>query len=489
MTRSTKTPLSPWTLLALTPLLVSLASSPARAQIASLTRGEKENQATALLLSQLATTQDVSELIKKVANGLRRDLGYCPRILVSNSPITATDCMQFVLPGVVERAEKQGALDRVEARILTRLLRSVTVQGEEIVLDLSRVESPGGAGISQPAFYTYRSRKAEFAALRKAKGKPETLDPELAALLEDTYLKKMNGVGRVGPAEYLASSYSRLQLNLLGGLLEKTLNRINHSSASAVLDQPGYSSRRAEAAALETEITRLALQMARTDAATPEYEALRAEIAAKREQLSRLRGTLEADRLAREIELRQTQREQAIERLLALPSPGASGASDDSAAERERIASELERLASEIEDLKKALSRERLAIELSPTDVYRLSVSALRLELEALNSRELFGNRKPSFSDIVMAAWVSGELDSETLRAVLELDAFREYRKPLWRKTLEVSWAISHAGLMAYPATSYFAILTSIVIQSVHTLSEAERKKSDEGTLIPLPKR
>lgn len=477
MTQSVRTPLR-----LLSALLV--LTLPVGGLGASLAHADN-TQAAALLLSQLSATQDVSELIKQVASGLRRELGYCPRILVPNSPITATNCMQFLLPGVIERARKQGALDRVEARVLTRLFGSVTVEGDEIVLDLKRVESSGGSGISQPAFYVYRSRKAEFAALRKAKGRPEQLDPELVALVEDTYLKKMKGVGRIGPEEYLAATYSRLQLNLLGGLLEKTLNRINHSSASAVLDQPGTSSRRAEAAQLETEITRLALQLARADALAPECEALRVAIAEKRAQLSQLRGTLEADRLAREIELRQSQRERGIERLLALPSSDASG---ESAGERERIAGELERLASEIEDLRKALSRERLAIELSPTDVYRLSVSALRIELEALNERELFGGRKPAFSDIVMAAWVAGDLDSDTLRAVLELEAFREYRKPLWRKTLEVSWAIGHTGLIAYPGTSYLAILTSIVIQSVHTLKEAERRRSDEGTLVPLPK-
>jgi hypothetical protein len=451
--------------------IVALGGTPARADRA------RDDRAVEILLRNLDAGESTGDLVKKVVTELRADPKECPAPRVEGGR-TVSDCIHVRMSKITKLAFDSGKLDRVERAVLTRVFSMAVVTKDDVKIDLELDPGARGKGIEQPAVLNYRERKKQFQALRKAKGLPEVLDPSLAERVEEAYFRKMKGLGsvgagRIGPEEYLAARFNRIQLNVLSGMLTTLIDRMNHSSGRILLDRPDFASRAARAEILEQELVDLALRLAFAEA--QETQQILAEIAAKRTELASERSGLEADALFIRLQTKKGERDLAIGSLLA---PGLE------AVELQRRAGEVERLDNEVKEIEAKLAEERNVLPLAPSDVDRIAVKALKIELREATERGAFRGVNLSLGDVVMAAWVSGEIDSELLEACLDTDPLKEPREKFLVKVASRAWRIGQAVAMINPTSAYAVTIASVVLASIEQKKETKRRQADEGSLV-----
>lgn len=435
-----------------------------------------------ILVTALSEVEGNGDLAKIILGKLRSEFGDCKASQLQDAAFQ-TRCFRFIMSAAVERAHKQGRLDRVEKTVLSRVFSIATVNGDEVKIDGEQDAGVrGGRGaINQPNVFEYRQRKAQFVALRRAKGQAEALDSKTAALVEKAYFRKMKDAGylwaagvQIGAEEYMASRYTRLQLNTLAQLLTTLVDRMNHSSGRVVLDRPDFASGTIRAETLEFEVMDLVAELRDADAS--EAPAIRARLARKREELERARTGLRADRIFVQLQLKKEERDRAIASLLE------EGIADG---ERRTRAEAVEALERDVQELNERLGQERREIALAPSDVDKLAVKALQIELRRMAiQRGPWQGAQIEFGDVVMAGWIAGEVDAELLRAVLEMDALGEPRESLIRKIAGRAWRIGQTVALAYPATAYGVTIASIIMGSIEQAKERKKQETNDASLV-----
>jgi hypothetical protein len=123
--------------------------------------------------------------------------------------------------------------------------------------------------------------------------------------------------------------------------------------------------------------------------------------------------------------------------------------------------------------------------ELAPTDVQRFAVNVLKQNLYTLNQNAPFAGLNLALGDVLMSAWVSGDISSDSLLALSQMSDLKETHTSIWKKILTTTWNIAQPVLMAVPSTSYIAIGVGIFLQIRQESANANLVKENATHLIP----
>lgn len=210
------------------------------AEVALLANHLSELELTGVMGATEETEAEAEASLKKYANtrefliGMVNDFshrGWCPERDVPD--YSRLLCLQERFTGLFKLAVTEGALDSVEAAILTYYSASFTFTDERVFdIDsnlLPRLGNPKKAPkrdqVLMPQLVEYRFKKLGLTEARKAKGITPTgeLDPELVAMLSSHYRKSIRGIGRVNPIEAVIAKYNRDAMGELSRLMSSAV--------------------------------------------------------------------------------------------------------------------------------------------------------------------------------------------------------------------------------------------------------------------------
>jgi hypothetical protein len=255
--------------------------------------------------------------------------------------------------------------------------------------------------------------------------------------------------------------------------LTQLLDRMSHSSGTVVLDRPDYAARAQKVEDLQAEEVDLAEQIAQ--AAPEDVPALQAKLQQTRDELNRERDGMKADQLFVQIQEKKDELDKAVAAVLE---PGISPA--ESAAR----AAKVDTINQELQDLNQQLDAERDVIELSPSDVDKLALNRLKIELKRQMEQGTFQGVQLELGDVVMAAWVGGDIDSDLLKICLQMASLGEPHDSTLKKIGERALQIGQVLSMAYPPLAYGLTLGSIVIGSIEEAKQREKEESDDASIV-----
>jgi hypothetical protein len=436
-----------------------------------------------------STAVDVSSMMKKLVVGFRSQLGECvnPHFSSIVECLRGTDQDGYtggVTTKYLDAAVKSGKIDTVERALLARYFSAVTdVTGNTVdgvtVGSAPLMPEPTGKGLAQPSLPAYRQNKIDYAALRVAKKMEAVLPADLAAQMAKAFPRKMNGVpGNLTAEEFFASlpgDFGRLQLNQLAALMVSATDLMTRPDAEVVSYPADY-------AFTSKSIKNLQAQAAQTsddiktapDAATvKQYQAL----------LSTLLAQINALQQKDPILALNDQRGQLSAALAADEAKIASCTPSDSDCAAALADVDVKKAA--ITSIDNQLGDLIRTNELAPTDIQRFAVNVLRADLKALSQNAPFSGLNLQIGDVLMSAWVSGDISSDALRALAQMSNLKETHISVWKKALSITWGVAQTSLMAFPTTSYIAIGISIFLQIRQESAAANAAKSQETDLIP----
>ena len=441
-----------------------------------------------LIMKTIDSVQDVPEMMKEIVVGLRSQLGMCKMNSLAAGESVA-DCVRGTSEngwnGQIEyylnAAVMSGKLDKVERAVLTRLFTAITgVSGDAAdgvkVATTPLMAAPGGRGAALPSLTAYRQNKTAFAALRKVKKMEEILSPDLVAQMTVTYPRRINGVGIVTTEQFFAAQLDRLQLNELAGLMISATDFMTRPDARVVFYPPSYVSTNHLIQEIQAQEVDLAEQIAASDDEQKRQD-LRSQLQRLEAQIAPLEEKDPVDSLRSRREALNLQLKDAITTL-------AAGEVTDE--QRSALGDQLKSVMQSISGIDDQLGKLMRTRDLPPEDVQRFAINALKQDFVALAQESPFNRLNLVIADVLLAAWVSGDLSSDALRALSQLGSFKEVHKSLWKKALEIGWSIGKTSMMAYPTTSYIAIAISVLTQ-IHDQAVAIKKEaSDDTHLIPV---
>ena len=112
--------------------------------------------------------------------------------------------------------------------------------------------------------------------------------------------------------------------------------------------------------------------------------------------------------------------------------------------------------------------------ELSPTDKTRYTIKRLDLAINLCKYNPLMKGITPSYGDIITAAYIRGDIDTNILKAVLQAKELDEYFESTALQVAKLVWSSSKVLLLINPYTSTFYIVGTIVVESIHRKKEYE---------------
>jgi hypothetical protein len=476
-------------------LLICALASPsalAMSRKAELKKAEKVALAAKLITAELAAGDAPDDIVKKLTVELKAQLGLCAHWELGadepGRPASLEDCLRGTevnswdgqLQEQVTAVQKTGAIDPIESAALALLFtRIAQVAGETpdaVTLAAAPQESsPGGKNVALPPLLAYRQNKAAFAALRKAKGAEETLPADLLAQMAKTYTRKINGVGGVNPEQYFAAQLSRLQLNEVAGLMIQATDYLSRPDVTVEYYPPDYFSANQDAQQLEAQEVQLAQQIA---ASTDPVERQTLRV-----RLQKLEAQAALDQQKDQVDSLRDQRAAASAELEAAIQQLASGDLTD--ADRAALGEKISAISQNISDIDAKLATLTRNMTLPSEDAQRLALNLLAQNFTTLKQEEPYSQLNLQLADVLLAAWVSGDLSSDALRALTQLKTFQETHEAVWQKALEITWSIGKPVLMAFPVTSYIAIAISVLIEIHDETQKNKQGGSDGAHLVP----
>jgi hypothetical protein len=439
-----------------------------------------------LILNAMNSAPSGADMIQQIVVGIRAQ-GECKESSLPKAQSVAA-CMRGTLERgwygrldvYLDAAVQSGKLDKVERAVLRRLFTAITsIRGNTaegvIIANAPLMGAPGGNGIPQPSLFQYRANKAAFEALRKAKKMDAILPNDLVKEMAKTYPRKMNGVGNITTEQYFAAQLNRLQLNVLAGLMISATDFMTRPDAKVVFYPANHVASSAQIQKIERQELDLAQQIAVMDD-DAQRASLRAELQALDAQLSTIRGRDPVDQLRTERGVLNDRLHSAIQTLAQIDL-------DDQG--RAALADQMKTTIQQIGDVDDQLAKLIRTEDLPPEDVQRFAMNALKQDFHTLIQDAPFNSLRLQTADVLLAAWVAGDLSSDALKALTQLSTFHEVHESVWKKALEIGWMIGKSSLMAYPTTSYIAIAISVLLEVRASQKAATQEKSDETHLIP----
>jgi hypothetical protein len=433
------------------------------------------------------TPIDVPTMMKQIVVGFRTQLGECVNPLTT----TIAECLRGqqdngFLGGVstkyLNAGLKSGKIDAVERALLIRYFSAVTdVTGNTAdgvtVAETPLMAEPKGKGIAEPSLPVYRQNKIDYTALRVAKKMDAVLPADLAAQMEKAFPRKMNGVGLITAEEFFAAlpNFGRLQLNELAGLMVSATDLMTRPDSKVVSYPADYAfTSRAIKSLQDKEAETVKDIGTAPDAPTlQQYQTLLATLRAQENALEQ-KDPIDALGAQRASLAATLSTDEDKITTCAPVAVDCATAIADVQAKRDAIDS----IDSQLGDLIRTN-------ELAPTDVQRFAVNVLKQNLYTLNQNAPFAGLNLALGDVLMSAWVSGDISSDSLLALSQMSDLKETHTSIWKKILTTTWNIAQPVLMAVPSTSYIAIGVGIFLQIRQESANANLVKENATHLIP----
>ena len=127
-------------------------------------------------------------------------------------------------------------------------------------------------------------------------------------------------------------------------------------------------------------------------------------------------------------------------------------------------------------------------VQLTHGDIYKFTMNWLKIELNNRKNkkekRSQLYKTNTSFGDLVMAGYVTGIVEGEVIKSILEFPEMHEnYVTPL-KQALRLAGSIGRMFLTINPITSPYATLGFVMFDALKNKKRVERELSNEAHLI-----
>jgi hypothetical protein len=376
-------------------------------------------------------------------------------------------CIRHDLLKITHQAYRSKKIDEVENQNLTHYLNKLTIkEGKIAFLPIkpsltSRWFNRKQKRVDVPALGDYKTSANFFRNRRIQMNRPADLDPEVLALLKDAYRRRIINLGRVTPDQYLLSKYSASQINLMSDLILETMNWTDEKvTAEIILDRVGLREKKSRLNQLQSQFSTDAM-----NGMSPET------LQEKTTEIENLKKEIE---LADTAELIMNLNDQRYELSIEL----VKNPSDD-------LDQQILALSDQIEELESKLEGEITIVPLAVGDIHRLAMNHLENMIEIKRREQgALKNFNGTLADLLVASYITGETDGESLKALLKIKDYQEIHESLLLKTGKFIWTAGRTFLMMNPYTVIPTTLVSVAISAFQKKKEYEKTMAEKTYLI-----
>ena len=397
-------------------------------------------------------------------------------------------CLRRGFRHIIKSAHKAGTIDDVEFENMKAYASFFQFQdGKFVVIApkqhflfvtkfFAKLQKKMSKRVPLPDLADYEINKNFFRIRRLKKSLKGDSDPEVTQVLRKNYRRKLQRTGRTSPEDYVLSTYSKFQINELASLMTETITMMTSESGKVVLVRKDYSSLFAKIDDLDAKITDLAVA-AGTESDQAKLDKIDQDITAAKAQIVDLRNQISSVTLTEQIDAAKKKKDDLVNQEITEKNGDA----------RAVLAGAIQDQDDVISGLQDKLASESVVVNLTPSDIYRFTIHFLDISIEkkkrAKGESYLYGTN-PTYGDIVVAAYLTGDLDPLTLKSILSMKELHEaYTSPLLAFG-KVMLDISKTILMIYPVTAIPATIAVILIQSIQSKNTYEKQTADKTHLI-----
>src|SRR5262249_20944952 len=122
---------------------------------------------------------------------------------------------------------------------------------------------------------------------------------------------------------------------------------------------------------------------------------------------------------------------------------------------------------------------------LPPASVMNLAINQMRIDFKKLIQDTPYNTMDLQIGDIVMAAWVSGVLSTESIHYMLSTAGLTESHPSGWSNALNCGRGVGQGHLVYIPGVGQIpAVALQIVLTAVQSSQALQKEASDEVQLI-----
>ena len=301
-------------------------------------------------------------------------------------------------------------------------------------------------------------------------------DPEVSKVLRKNFRRKLQRTGRTGPEDYVLATYSKFQINELASLMTQTITMMTSEAGKIVLVRKDYNELFSKIDDLDAKITDLAVA-AGTETDPAKLQKIDDDITQAKAQIVELHNQISSVTLTEQIDAAKKHKGDLVDQELAEKDVDARAKLADAIQDQDDV----------ISGLQDKLALQSVEIKLTPSDIYRFTIHYLDISIEkkkrAKNDSYLYGTN-PTYGDIVVAAFLTGDLNPTTLTAILGM---KELHEPFTSPIIQIGKVIlniSKTVLMIYPTTAIPTTIAVILIQAIQQKNTYEKQMADKTHLI-----
>lgn len=441
----------------------------------------------------LVLYSDLTAFLSDLVAKLRSEAGFCE----SETKAGASDkklgsCFRREFSELSRRAHAAGSIDEVTRASLNELTSYFISEKSEFKIAVPDPKDPNAferflnhfkrkrlpkGKVGLPGLLGYIQLKNLFSFRRAELSSTKNLSPGLLEKMAKLYPRRIKGVGRANPEEYMLSKYSRPQVYVLSDLMQKTVAYRSSNEGKAVLAIKGYKEEFTKIDELEGEITNAVNSVAEKsgDYLDPSiFSSVQAEIDGKRKKILEIRSRITP--LVQEEIIRKSSLEiQALQDQLVR-----TVCEED----RDALYWKIETSKKAIKDAQALIDSEYVSMVLSQDSVRNLSMNWLHLHLADERRVGLLRGTDPTFGDVVSAALLTGEVRAELIEAILDLDVFKEPKNLQLKQWGSVAFSIVKTLSYLNPYTAAAMTVGSVIFDSLKNQKAYAKEQAKGNELI-----
>lgn len=389
-------------------------------------------------------------------------------------------CYENYLIQVARSAYKQKKIDKIQYKSLALIATYIKFENGLLKLvepKVSRRKQRKSLKNYLPGFCAYMQNLNYFTYKRQQNEKDPELSEEVLGVINIFYSRKIKKIGKLSEHEYLFANFNRLQIMEMADLLNQTTNMMTAKSGEILLQHEDYSSIYEQIEEKENKIDELIrlVTLSSEEVARVYYDKQITKIS---EDIITLRKEVALFDLQDQIEKAKTRKQEIYKEIIK----------EEEQSRRTSLYMEIKELDELIKTKNEEILSKSTVVKLTHGDIYTFTMNWLKQQLhdrKVIKSKasQLFGTNA-SFGDLVMAGFVSGQVDGEVIKAILELpDMHENYQTPI-KQALSIGSSIGRMFLTINPITSPYATLAFVLFDALRNKKQMERKRANEAHLI-----
>jgi hypothetical protein len=414
--------------------------------------------------------------MKSLYNRFSKELNACP----FSTDKALTKCFGYYFKYMAKKAGKTKQLDKIQwksIKLFSTYIQFTDGKFKLVQPKMSKSQKKRSLERYLPGLTAYMQNINYFKYKRKQDEKEEELNSEVLDTINVYYMRKLKKIGKITENEYLFANFNRLQIIEMSKLLDKTLNMMTASSGEILLQHEDFSEFYEQINDKEKEIDSIIRKIttAKDQQARDFYDRQIKDIS---EDIIALRREVSLFDLQDQIDEAKEKKSLIYTTLVSIE--------DD--LDRRDAYREIQILDKLIKEKNQEIMSKSTRVQLTHGDIYKFTMNWLKIELN--NRKNLKDKRSQlyktntSFGDLVMAGYVSGMLDGEVIKSILELPELHEnYVSPL-KQVLRIAGTIGRMFLTINPITSPYATLGFVLFDALKNKKKMEREIANEAHLI-----